>query len=346
MGPNFIKNIDGGDPAKDRAGRIRSIFAIFLLVFTVGGFFLQKNIAIVGDSPVLKNFIEPLSQVDNFFNGQGGDVVVSPPVEIRPQLPELQSEMLGVTKFSAHSIIVKDHETGMVLFRKNEYDKWPMASITKLMSALVILEKNPDWATSTVAIGPDSLDTHMYAGDIYSLEELWNAALIASSNKAILSLANALGWPEPAFVERMNQKARELGMLDTVFADASGLEEGNISTASDIVMLLNEAMKQEKIRQTLITPEYNLYSNEREKSHHMYNTNWLLLGWVTNDFYKLYGGKTGYIVASGYNFTMRVENEDNHILDVVILGADTHEARFTEARDVAMWVFDNYKWPD
>ncbi len=78
----------------------------------------------------------------------------------------------------------------------------------------------------------------------------------------------------------------------------------------------------------------------------MYNTNWMLLGWVTNDFYKLYGGKTGYIVASGYNFTMRVENEDNHILDVVVLGADSHEGRFTEARDVAEWVFDNYTWPE
>jgi len=344
MGPNFIKNIEGGDPARDRAGRLRSILTVCLLVFTVGGFFLQKNIVKVSDSPIIKNFIEPLSQVENFLNGQGGDLVVEPPVEIRPQLPELQSEMLGAEKFSAHSIIVKDRETGMVLFRKNEYDKWSMASITKLMSALVILEKNPDWATSTVVIGPDSLDTHMYAGDTYTLEQLWNAALIASSNKAIISLANALGWPEEAFVERMNQKSRELGMSDTVFADASGLEEGNISTASDIIMLLNEAMKREKIWQTLITPEYNLYSNEREKSHHMYNTNWMLLGWVTNDFYKMYGGKTGYIVASGYNFTMRVEDEDNHILDVVVLGADSHEGRFTEARDVAQWVFDNYIW--
>ena len=144
----------------------------------------------------------------------------------------------------------------------------------------------------------------------------------------------------------MNEKARELGMIDTFFTDPSGLDSTNVSTASDIVMLLNEAMKQERIRDTLIKPEYNLYSDQRGQSHHMWNTNWLLLGWVTNDFYKIYGGKTGYISASGYNFTVRVANEAGKILDVVVLGADTHEGRFTEARDVSEWAFENYEWPD
>ena len=92
----------------------------------MGGFFIQKNIKSVGEVSVIKNFIEPFSQVEDFFSGQGGDVVVEPPIEVRPQLPELQNEMLIASEFSAHSIIVKDHETGMVLYRKNEYDKWPI----------------------------------------------------------------------------------------------------------------------------------------------------------------------------------------------------------------------------
>ena len=75
----------------------------------------------------------------------------------------------------------------------------------------------------------------------------------------------------------------------------------------------------------------------------MWNTDWILLDWIPNEFAVFHGGKTGYITASGYNFTMRVEN-DGHMLDVVVLGASSHEGRFTEARDIAKWVFTNYKW--
>ncbi|MBU2542749.1 serine hydrolase [Patescibacteria group bacterium] len=345
MGPNFLNNIEGGNPIKDRTDFWRSILAVFLFVIALGGFIVNKINVQGGDNFIIKKILEPIGQKEKPPEQSGGDVLVEPPIYPELKLPKLIGEMLPSDNFTAHSIIVKDSETGMVLFRKNEYDKWPLASITKLMSALVILEKNPDWTTSTVVIGSDSLDTHMYAGDTYTLEELWNTALIASSNKAILSLANAFGWPEVAFVERMNSKARELGMLDTYFTDASGLDDSNVSTASDVVMILREVMNQEKIWQTLITPEYNLYSNEREKSHHMWNTDWLLLGWVPHNFNKFYGGKTGYITASGYNFTMRVGNEANNILDIVVLGANSHEARFTEARDVAEWVFENYEWP-
>ena len=233
MGPNFLHNIEGGDPLKDRANLWRSILAVFILVFAVGGFVINKTSVDGEDNFVVKKIIEPMGQIENFLSQSGGDVLVEPPDPIKIKLPELKVEMLPVDNFTAHSVIVKDRETGMMLYRKNEYDKWPMASITKLMSALVILEKNPDWATSTVVIGADSLDTHVYAGDIFTLEELWNAALVASSNKAILSLANALGWPEPAFVERMNSKARELGMTDTFFVDASGIDENNVVFRQD-----------------------------------------------------------------------------------------------------------------
>ncbi|MFH1946607.1 MAG: serine hydrolase [Candidatus Magasanikbacteria bacterium] len=347
MGPNFLHNIEGGEQQlKDRSYIWRSAVAIFLLVMITGSFLLRQNLLSASGNPVIKKVIEPIEQIKNNIEQQGGDVVVEPPMPAKPQLPELRGEMPPAENFSAHSIIVKDRETGMLLYKKNEYDQWSMASITKLMSALIILEKQPDWTTSTIVIGADSLDTHVYAGDMYTLEELWNAGLIASSNKAILSMANALGWPEEAFVDRMNAKARELGMLDSSFTDASGLDDTNVSTASDVAMLLNEIMRHEKISQTLLTPEYNLYSDEREQSHHMWNTDWLLLGWVPHNFHKFYGGKTGYIAASQYNFTMRVENEAGHILDIVVLGADSHESRFTEARDIAEWAFENYEWPN
>lgn len=325
---------------RDKSNAWRSALAIFVIVIAVGGWVIQKT-NFTDDNILLNRILQPLQ---NSSDEVGGDITVDPPEPIKPQLPELVGEMIGGENFTAHSMIVKDVETGMVMYRKNEYTEWPIASITKLMSALVLLEKNPAWNTTTTVIGADSLDAHMYAGDVYTLDQLWYSALVGSSNKAILTLANALDWPLEAFIERMNQKALELGMTESYFTDPTGIEDTNVSSASNVSILLNEVLKYEKIKQALLTSEYNLYSEERQKSHHMWNTDWLLLGWIQHDFSEFYGGKTGFITASGYNFTMRVGNNEGHMLDIVVLGAQGHEDRFTEARDIAQWVFDNYKW--
>lgn len=335
-------------PTNNNGEKWRATLAIMLMA-GAGAFFLfsQKKI-FAPNLAAVEKVIKPLQLA---VGGAGGDLSVPPPQIVGPKLPELIGALPAPEKFTAHGIIVKDQTSGAVLYRKNEYDVWPVASITKLMSALILLEKNPEWSATTTVIGADSLDTHMYVGDTYTLEELWQAALVGSSNKAILSLANALDWPaspsqggpEVAFVERMNQKAQELGMTETHFTDPSGLDDTNVSSASDIVMLLNEALKNDKIKNTLSQPELTLYSAERKKSHHLWNTDWLLLGWIPHDL-KIRGGKTGYIAASGYNFAMQAENAAGRAVNVVILGAVSHEARFTEARDIAEAVFENYRW--
>lgn len=264
---------------------------------------------------------------------------------IKSPVPNLKTEnIIFPDNFSAQAILVKDQSTGKLLFAKNIYDKRAIASITKLMSVLVLLEKEIDWDEIVLVIGEDSLDTHIYAGEKYSKEDLWQASLIASSNKAILSLINSSEWNLEEFVLRMNKKAQELGMLDTFFTDPTGLSEKNISTASDLVILLNEALKNKKISSTLSKKELVLYSDLKDKEKKIWNTNWLLLGWVNNNFSIFNGGKTGYIDASLYNFAMQVGDANNNIVNVVVLGANSHEARFVEARDVANWVFDNYIW--
>ncbi|HBU07132.1 MAG TPA: hypothetical protein DEB09_03540 [Candidatus Magasanikbacteria bacterium] len=328
---------------KDKSNTWRGVVAVFLILVAIGSVIYRTN-SFSSEREMLNKVLQPLQNIK--IGGGGGDVIVEPPRPVKPSLPELTGTMKSAEDFTAHSIIVKDVKTGMVMYRKNEYDKWPIASITKLMSALILLEKNPDWTTSTVVVGADSLDTHVYAGDTYTLEDLWLAGLVGSSNKAILSLANALDWPEEAFVERMNQKALELGMTETYFTDPTGLDSTDVASASDVAILINEAMKQDKIKQTLLTKEISLYSEERGKSHHIWNTDWLLLGWVPHTFVDFRGGKTGYITLSDYNFTMQVGDGNVHTVNVVILGAKTHEGRFTEARDIAEWVFANYKWPD
>lgn len=338
MQPNFL------EPAKSASDKWRGIVAVGVLVASGGFFLLTKTSFVSGSGEVLNKALQPMGGLEKMINRVGGDMVSKPPATPPPQLPKLKGEMLPAEKFTAQAMIVKDNKTGAVLFGKNEYAKRSLASITKLMSALVILEKNIDWGVVATIVPDDIEDTHVYAGDTYTLEDLWNAALVASSNKAILTLADAVGWPREAFVARMNEKARELGMSDAVFADATGLSEDNQASASDVAILLNEAIKNKKIAEALLIKEYNLYSKERGEKHHMWNTDWILLGWIPNKLPEFFGGKTGYTVAAGYNFTMRAGDGKGHLVDVVVLGADSHEARFNEAKDIAEWVFSNYSF--
>jgi len=333
----------------DLANQWRNVVGVSSLIL---GFIL---IGIFGSSDFASNLKAKFPSKSSFLVAKvvessvveaGGDVVIDPPKFVIPELPELVGEPVDDNIFSASSMIVKDEETGTVLFKKNEYDRRPIASVTKLMSALVLLEQNIDWSTTTTVVGDNVIDTHVYAGDTYTLEELWQAGLIASSNKAILTLVDYIHWTEEAFMERMNQKAIELGMADTEFVEPTGLDENNISTASDVSILLAEVLKHEKISEVLKEKELNLFSKERNKKHHMWSTNWVLLGWVSHNFSHFYGGKTGFIPASGYNFTMQVGDEKGHIINIVVLGAKSHEDRFTEARDIGEWVFENYTWPD
>ncbi len=305
----------------------------------------RLGIAANADAAVDRIPVVLSAQFEKDMHAVGGDITVPIPAYIPPAIPELVGEPLDLTNFSAAALLVKDVESGKVLFASHEYDARPLASITKLMSALVILDRQLDWNLTTQVVADDIIDTHMYAGDTYSYQELWDAALIASSNKAILTLSDATGWNRPAFVMRMNEKAIALGMDNTYFVEPTGLDEGNISSPSDVAILLQEALKRKEIVDAMMTDKVALFSKEREKAHSMWNTDWLFLGWIPSTL-TVVGGKTGYITASGYNFTARVAEEDGRELDVVVLGTNTHEARFTEVRDLANWAFSHFAWPE
>ncbi len=276
----------------------------------------------------------------------GGDVDVPPPPLPPPPVPHLVGVLPAPEKFTAHAILVKDVTTGEVLYKKNEYEKRPLASISKLLSALVVLESNPNWnSTTTVKGDEDIADSHVISGAVYTISDLWDAALVASSNESMLALADSTGMTREAFVARMNEKALELGMKDSSFVEPTGLSEQNISTASDIVILLDEALRQPKIQETVVQKEINISPVGVKKLQHFWSTNWLLLGWIPNKIKDFRGGKTGYITAAGYNYTMRLARDDEKVIDVVVLGATAHELRFSEARDISYDVFSAFAWP-
>lgn len=340
--PNLIYTDESAiERMRKRRNRMAVWSGVSALGILIGAKFLPPSIA----APVQSHLLVSQHAVSVAPVSVGGDVTPDPPPPPAPKLPERLGEPPFPNAFTAKSIIVKDTETGAVLYGKDEYAERPIASITKFMSALVILERQPEWSATTTVPDDGVPDTHMYAGDTYTMRDLWNAALVGSSNKAIMALADAVGWPRDAFVERMKEKALELGMTSARFTEPTGLDPGNAASASDVAVLVAEAMKSEDILQAVVQKEFSLYSKERKKTHHMWNTDWLLLGWIPQDFPDFRGGKTGYIPASGYNFAMQA-GDRARLLTVVVLGAETHEARFTEARDIAAWALANYRWPE
>lgn len=278
----------------------------------------------------------------------GGDISAESLPKAKPTVPLIKD---GQVKFSgaltAVSAVVVDSKTKTVLFNKNADEIRSLASITKLMTAMVLLDLPIDWSSTTVISGEDLAgDHHVEVGEKFTLDDLWHVALIGSSNTAINALVRSSGLTEEQFVVLMNKKAQDLRIPSARFIEPTGLSERNMASGLDTARLLIDALKFDKIYSTVQIAEY--YSHPfGGKAKRVWTTNWLLTDWIPNNFkMENIAGKTGYIDSSGYNFAVSLSNEKNHVITVVVLGASTNEGRFGEARDLAEWTFKNYLWPD
>lgn len=278
----------------------------------------------------------------------GGDITPAVLPQSKPTLPLKKDSAIFNVTTTAAAILVLDDQTDTVLYEKNTNVVRSLASITKLMSALVLLDLPIDWATTTVVTVSDcdSSSHHINPGEKFTLGDLWKVALIGSSNSAINVLTRASSNTPESFVELMNIKARTLGLTSARFADPTGLDSRNLANAADIAQLLKVALGKEQILSALQTSEY--YAQPiGKKLRRIWSTNWLLTHWIPSDYDKVkIAGKTGYIYDSDYNFAVRLADKNNHGVRVVVLGSASNETRFTEARDLADWVFTHYLWPD
>lgn len=267
-------------------------------------------------------------------------VVATPPP--RPVLNP-GAKLLDANNFSARHIVVRDSVTGQMLYGKAAYDEWPMASVTKLLSALVLLDVPINFASTTVAAVDGAPDNDVAIGATYYIKDLWNAGLISSSNRAVLSLADSTGLTRAEFVARMNEKARQLGMTGTKVVEPTGLDARNHSTAADIAVLLAEALRKPEILQSVRLTNYDLAAVNGMYRKQIKTTDWLLSGTVANFGLELVGGKTGYIPESGYNFAAETVSSTHKVV-VVVLGTNSIDARFIEARKAAEWAYQNFTW--
>jgi len=255
---------------------------------------------------------------------------------IEIQTPQFKPGADGqlVPDVRAGAAIIYNPATQQVLYESNAQTPRSIASITKVMTAVAFLENEVD-VTREVTIHPDDLrgasTTYLRRNDRVSIQQLLHLLLIGSDNVAARTLARASLYGPIGFVERMNQKAAELGLTRTRYFDPSGLYAENISSAFDMARLISFAAGDERIATIMRMKDYQFAAPRRTVTLH--NTNHL----VGTDV-DVRGGKTGFISKSGYCLATLLRLPQGDQVAVVVLGATSNPARFWETRHLVNWL--------
>ena len=251
--------------------------------------------------------------------------------------PRYKTDATGalVPDIRAAAAIIFNPETGKVLYEENAQDKRSIASITKVMTTVVFLEDNPDLSKEVTVERGDvyaASTTYLRANERVTLDNLLHLTLIASDNAAARALARLSHGGTAAFVERMNEKALELGLESTSFVDPSGLNPDNVSSAYDLSRLISFAASDDRISPIMRTPEYQVSTSRRTFTIH--STNRLVRGGEV----EVMGGKTGFISKAGYCLATLLQVPQGGQVSVVVLGATNSPTRFWAARHLFAWV--------
>ena len=242
-----------------------------------------------------------------------------------------------VPDIRAEAAIIYDPKTGQVLWEQNSTDQRSIASITKVMTATVVLEDpNVDLTTPIVVDRSDvraASTTYLRAGYQVTRDDLLHLLLIGSDNAAARALARTSPMGAEGFVKRMNEKAAELGLQTTSYADPSGLLNANVSSAYDLARLISYVSGNERISSIMRTPTYTVRAGRT--TINVSSTNQLVrVGDVD-----VQAGKTGFIRSSGYCLaTLLKMPQGGPDLAFVVLGAKSNAGRFWETRHLFNWL--------
>jgi D-alanyl-D-alanine carboxypeptidase len=219
---------------------------------------------------------------------------------------------------SGDNAILLEQSTGRVLFEKNAHEKASIASITKIMTAIIAIEsgKMDEKATaSRKAIYTEGSSIYLEQGELMTIEDLVYGLMLRSGNDAAIAISEHIGGSEEGFVHLMNEKAKWLGMTNTNFDNPHGLDaEDHYSTAYDMAILMQYAMQNEEFAKISSTTNYLAHS----RTYSWQNKNKLL-----TQFYEYCtGGKTGYTRNTGRTLVTSAEKEDMQLIAVTLNAPD------------------------
>lgn len=247
------------------------------------------------------------------------------------------------TKITAEAVLVIDDATREVLLARNSRKPHPMASLTKLMTAMVALDHRVPMGRTASIIDADEVGgarLRVENGTPLTVRQIFDATLVGSANNAANALARSTKLSREDFIAQMNARAEEIGLGSTKFVDPTGIEVGNVSTAEDVAALALEAFAMPDVRRATTTAQVEIVA--AKTTHKFKNTNELL----TDDRNGLYvlGGKTGYLIESKWNLAVKMRDARMKPVLVVVLGSADKARSFKDAEIAAKWVWNNYRW--
>lgn len=268
------------------------------------------------------------------------------------QIPQNNTEVAGVQKYvvppsskginapylSAKAVLVKDLSSGEILYEKNSKERLPIASTTKIMTALVASEYFAQNAPLTVknAAGTMGASAGLVAGETLSFRSVLYAMLLNSGNDAAFTIAENYQGGMVGFIKAMNEKAITLNLANTHFDNPAGFDSLNhFSSAEDLSMISEEALKIPDLQKIFATKETEVSSLDKKINHKLFNLNKLL-----SQVAGVLGIKTGYTQNAKENLVGLVERNNHRVLTVV-LGSDD---RFGETAKLIEWTYSNFIW--
>jgi D-alanyl-D-alanine endopeptidase (penicillin-binding protein 7) len=245
---------------------------------------------------------------------------------------------------TARAAVSIDAGSGQVLYQKNPQQVRSLASLTKLMTALVFLDHNPDWSKTITMERDDNVGgatVDLRPGEQVSVRDLFAAMLIGSKNNAVLALVRASGLSQVDFVAEMNERAAALKLSQTRFVEPTGLDARNVSTALDYARLSQAALQKNEIRWFTSLPMYRFQTRNTGRLIDVHNTNRLVRG-----RYFLQGGKTGFTDEAGYCLVTYLKNQPRGRAEVinVVMGDSRYQFIFDDTSRLADWVFASHVW--
>jgi D-alanyl-D-alanine carboxypeptidase (penicillin-binding protein 5/6) len=288
-----------------------------------------------------------------FVPNMSGKDVKSASVIITPKVVlvkhPIKNEGAKNPEINAQYVYLVDKETLYPFYGKGENEKVPIASLTKIATALVVLENYPnnlsdvvDVSRRVTGITGDSIKLRY--GEKITVENLLYGLLMMSGNDAAASLAEHFGGND-TFVLDMNKMVTQIGAKNTIFQDTCGLDDDGYSTAKDLAIISAHAVSNPKFAEIVKTPTKTITSTNGRVIHELKNSNRMLLADEKYFYPYATGIKTGFTTPAGHVLVSSAE-KDGHIIIGVVLNTDknTLTASAEESKKLLEWGFTNYSW--
>lgn len=332
------------------------IFSVFAVVFWFSGDILIQRLAegkeqgnkLIPDLQEVRGIQDVKKEVNRVY--------LENLFPIGKSIPIRQSSYAGIVIPNAHSSLILDAQSGVILYHENGTDRRQIASLTKMMTAFLVME-NVTSLDEVVTITEDVYGVEgtvvgcprtgyctsqkLVAGERLTVRDLLRAMLMNSANDAALALGIHISGSEETFVLKMNERVRELGLKDTHFCTPSGLEpdgkeDSCYSTAYDIARIAAQTLPYEDIWKILQTESMTIYAVDGKRSHDILNTDQIL------GFPNIMGAKTGFTPAAGRSLLAVAHDGEGNNPVVAVLLDDPY--RWQDIKEMIAWAYGAYRW--